>query len=477
MKTHIQKLFLILALFTGVTSLQAQGTTAFTYQGQLRDGGTNANGAYTMTFKLYDTANGGVQIGGTVTTSPMLANGLFTVNLDFGNVFNGSARWLDISAQSGTNASETLTPRVQVLPTPYAQFAAVAATVTNGAIKNAQLAGNAINTTNIQNGAITMMQLAVGAVSNANLTANAVAATNIQSNAITSTQIANGAVTDAKIVSVSGAKISGSVALASNAYYADIAAALHTYVTTAGGTNDGTTFWDVYAALAAGSGIIPKDFVIAANGVAQMVIRPGQGVGVLTAFSANGDANFHGQLNVTPQNASYPAAIINGETDIFGKLNVQNFGIFADGNIFSNGNIRGSDVEASGNMWATSFNQWSDRNFKEKFIPIDNQAVLKRVITLPISRWNYKTDETTQHIGPMAQDFYAAFNVGPDDKHIATVDEGGVALAAIQGLNQKLEQQGKDKDAEIQTLKQQNDSFAKRLHELEAAVRSLAEKK
>ena len=41
----------------------------------------------------------------------------------------------------------------------------------------------------------------------------------------------------------------------------------------------------------------------------------------------------------------------------------------------------------------------------------------------------------------MAQDFYAAFAVGPDDKHIATVDADGVALAAIQGLNQKLEEQ------------------------------------
>ena len=49
----------------------------------------------------------------------------------------------------------------------------------------------------------------------------------------------------------------------------------------------------------------------------------------------------------------------------------------------------------------------------------------------------------------MAQDFYAAFNVGPDDKHIAMVDEGGVALAAIQGLNAKL----KEKEAEIAEMK------------------------
>ena len=53
-------------------------------------------------------------------------------------------------------------------------------------------------------------------------------------------------------------------------------------------------------------------------------------------------------------------------------------------------------------------------------------------------------------MGPMAQDFQAAFALGSDDKHISTVDEGGVALAAIQALNQKLEQ----KETEISKLKQ-----------------------
>ncbi len=57
----------------------------------------------------------------------------------------------------------------------------------------------------------------------------------------------------------------------------------------------------------------------------------------------------------------------------------------------------------------------------------------------------------------MAQDFHAAFNVGTDDKHIAPIDEGGVAIAAIQGLNQKLEQ----KDAEIADLKRRLETLEK----------------
>ena len=60
---------------------------------------------------------------------------------------------------------------------------------------------------------------------------------------------------------------------------------------------------------------------------------------------------------------------------------------------------------------------------------------------MPISAWNYKDDPASRHVGPMAQDFHAAFGLGFDDKHIATVDADGIALAAIQGLNQKLEAQ------------------------------------
>jgi hypothetical protein len=76
-------------------------------------------------------------------------------------------------------------------------------------------------------------------------------------------------------------------------------------------------------------------------------------------------------------------------------------------------------------------------------------------------------DADTKHIGPMAQDFHAAFGLnGSDDKHISTVDEGGVALAAIQGLNQKLA----EKDAQIQNLE-------KKLDDLQAMVKQLAEQK
>src|SRR5262249_47287609 len=96
-------------------------------------------------------------------------------------------------------------------------------------------------------------------------------------------------------------------------------------------------------------------------------------------------------------------------------------------------------VDTSGNVTVMALVQTSDRNAKENFAAVSPLRVLDKVLSLPISQWNFKADAGTTHIGPMAQDFYAAFGVGPDDKHIATVDGDGVALAAIQGLNEKVE--------------------------------------
>ena len=135
----------------------------------------------------------------------------------------------------------------------------------------------------------------------------------------------------------------------------------------------------------------------------------------------------------------------------------------------------------TGDVYGDSFNTTSDRNAKENFTAVNARDVLARVSALPVTQWNYKKDsKDVQHVGPMAQDFQAAFQLSADDKHISVVDEGGVALAAIQGLNQKLEetqQAVKAKDGEIQTLKQQNEFLAERLNELEGTVRQLAARK
>ena len=82
----------------------------------------------------------------------------------------------------------------------------------------------------------------------------------------------------------------------------------------------------------------------------------------------------------------------------------------------------------------------SDRNAKEAFEAIDPRALLAAVVTLPIERWSYK-GETTRHLGPMAQDFAAAFGLGADDRHIFPLDAAGVSLAALQGLHDLVQAQ------------------------------------
>jgi hypothetical protein len=160
------------------------------------------------------------------------------------------------------------------------------------------------------------------------------------------------------------------------------------------------------------------------------------------------------------------------------------FGPARGGNVGIGTSTPAYPLQVVGSCAATTFVTVSDRNAKENFKPVSARDILAKVAALPLSRWNYKEDKTQEHIGPMAQDFHFAFDVGPDDKHITTVDEGGVALAAIQGLNQKVEDRSQDLEtrsrrieAENAELRRQNDSLNSRLSDLEAAVKALAARK
>jgi hypothetical protein len=94
-------------------------------------------------------------------------------------------------------------------------------------------------------------------------------------------------------------------------------------------------------------------------------------------------------------------------------------------------NTVGATLAAGSGTWASA----SDRALKTDVVRIDDAEVLDKVSRLPISRWSYVSERGVRHVGPMAQDFYAAFGVGEDDKHITSIDEDGVALAAIKALH------------------------------------------
>src|SRR6266404_3660004 len=117
----------LLLLFSALTpqfsTLFAQ-TNAFTYQGQITDGGSPANGSYDLRFEVFNLASGGSSQGGPVTNLAVaVSGGLFTVTLNMGSTpfATGADLWLEISSRTnGAAAFGTLTPRQQITSTPYA---------------------------------------------------------------------------------------------------------------------------------------------------------------------------------------------------------------------------------------------------------------------------------------------------------------------------------------------------------------------
>lgn len=119
----------------------------------------------------------------------------------------------------------------------------------------------------------------------------------------------------------------------------------------------------------------------------------------------------------------------------------------------------GCNLSAAGTITCDAFTVASDRHMKHRFAAVSGDRILAKIAQLPITTWAYKTDPSaTRHIGPMAQDFKAAFHVGNDPRSIGLLDEGGVALAGVQGLNRKVHRQ----QAQIDSLKRLVKKLAKR---------------
>lgn len=149
--------FVMFILFTASlsTAVSAQ-TTAFTYQGNLTFSGQPANGNFDFEFALFDAGASGSQLGTTQAVNNVaVANGIFSVDLDFGSQFPGANRFLEIRVrQSGQPGITILSPRQPISSTPYAlrsNSADTANSATNAA--NATNATNAVNSTNATNAA------------------------------------------------------------------------------------------------------------------------------------------------------------------------------------------------------------------------------------------------------------------------------------------------------------------------------------
>jgi hypothetical protein len=153
MKTRILP-FLAGVAGAGVCALSCPSeatAAAFTYQGRLLSGGAPAAGAYDLQATLWDAASGGGRVAGPITnTAVAVSNGLFTTALEFGAVFDGSPRWLELGVRpvGGGAAFTLLTPRQALTPSPYALYApnagSVAAAGVTGTLMLTQLPGGVL---------------------------------------------------------------------------------------------------------------------------------------------------------------------------------------------------------------------------------------------------------------------------------------------------------------------------------------------
>jgi hypothetical protein len=259
-----------------------------------------------------------------------------------------------------------------------------------------------------------------------------------------------------------------------------------------GGTNNVIAVSDTACVIGGGSGNFIRSNVtgVTVGGGINNVTGPG-GVGTSYASVVGGGQgnNAEGDWSVVPggfQNwalGRYSFAAGNrakAQADgMFVWADSQNADYYV--NVTNQVNFRcaGGVVFASGSgatnqtvSWTPGSGSWSftsDRNAKEILCSVNTLAVLDKVSQLPLAEWSYKGYEQ-RHIGPMAQDFHAAFPFNDNDKMLNELDVQGVALAAIQGLNQKLEARGQELENRSKRLEAENAELKARLEKLEQII-------
>ena len=469
----------------GVALALACGTLAYggpdtiTYQGSLLNqlGGPVADGTYRMQFKILDAATGGSKRWEETDTSVQVTGGLFATALGdftpFGGLFlTYPDLWLEVSVDldhSGTfEASEVFSPRQNLRSVPWAcprlepndpcpnMIGGHADNETSPGVYGATIGGGYRNVASgnyaaigggLYNTAGQVATVAGGDWNDADGWRSVVGGGQANTASAYVATVAGGI---ANVASTAGATVAGGSNNVASGPDATIGGgylntASSDYATVAGGTSN--TASGIYAVVAGGvNNLASANHATVAGG---------------SNNTASGYASFAaGHLAKAIHQGSFVWAD-NAPAD-FPSLRDYQFRVRANGGAGFNVNgsqwvdiwvTEGKLIRTSTGAFLGTGGTWtdfSDRNAKENFAPVDREAILDRLAGLPVTTWNYKAESpSVRHMGPVAQDFYAAFGIGQDDRHIAALDASGVALAAIQGLYQVVQ----EKDAEIADLK------------------------
>lgn len=466
MKTRHLPIWLLALAANGLLALSAHSAARLLpFQGRLSDanGAAIADGARVIQFKIYDAPVGGRTVWNGEVQKLTVNGGLVSTILGTKAALSGmdfnQDLYLEITIDANGDNQITLSdppllPRQSILPAVFAYESA-----------NSQALGGydwspLFGTNNPADGTLLDSKIADASLTTAKIADGAITTPKIADGSITTAKIPNGAITRSKL-DVTGASAGQSL----------------TY-------NGSQVVWGHVNAVNADTldGFDWSHFFDNANpsngrlNVASMNSRGSLDVAGSATFSAT--AFFNGPSITVQGLLVAPSIGINMFLNDWG-LHLRNPGDFNHGLRYGNsyGGTSGFDgailyglgggVLGGGGAWTLRWNgngtvnvrgtlsTGSDRDQKENFKTVDSQHVLSKVLALPITRWNYKDDPKANHIGPVAQDFRAAFGLGSDDKSIATVDADGVALAAIQGLNNKLEDQVAELRALLKTQQQQ----------------------
>jgi len=137
-----------------------------------------------------------------------------------------------------------------------------------------------------------------------------------------------------------------------------------------------------------------------------------------------------------------------------GPGGIANFTVQPDGDVLVGGSIVHS----------------SSRTTKHDITPVDNDVILSKLAQLDLAEWTYNRDvDGDRHLSPMAEDFYATFGLGPDNKHVSPSDLAGVALAAAKALRV----QNESLTHENQTLKEDVAALRSELTEIKTSLSRL----
>jgi len=164
------------------------------------------------------------------------------------------------------------------------------------------------------------------------------------------------------------------------------------------------------------------------------------GVGVLGEGAVNGVVGRSNGVGVVAESGKSSAIVATTRGTNTTALVINHWG---SGNIIIGRDARNAEVFRvlnNGDVQVRGVTLNSDKNAKDNFSTVNTLQVLEKLSQVPIQTWKYKTDPINlSHIGPTAQDFHVAFGLnGDDNTHLSSIDVQGIALAAIQGLYEKV---------------------------------------